>query len=84
MAGKAAPLQLVPARGSLRYAIGDRVLSGGDVVELCCSGGWLTGRFEWDDGMDAPPRFYFSIELEGGAVDEQVIDVPEGALLRIR
>ena len=84
MPGKPAPLSLVPARGSVRYAIGDHVIGGGDIVELCCSGGWLSGRFEWDEGMGSPPRFHFSIELEGGEISEHVIDLPERALLRTR
>ncbi len=73
-------LTVMHAQGSQRYALLGRPLSGGDVVQLCCSGGWLTGRFERD--ADGPPRFHFSIELEGGGVQPHAIDVPDGALLR--
>ncbi|AKU99583.1 hypothetical protein AKJ09_06247 [Labilithrix luteola] len=65
----------------MRWFLEERPLSGGDIVQLCCSGGWLTGRFEWDAG-GGPPSLHFSIELGGGRVAEQVIELPEGALLR--
>jgi len=80
--GKPETLHLVHAQGSLRYALGARALNGGDLFELCCSGGWLTGRFEWDGRVDAAPRFFFSIELEGGKVAQHSLEIPEGALLR--
>jgi hypothetical protein len=51
-------------------------------VQLCCSGGWIAGRFEWEGGTEAPPSFYFSIELAGGRTAQQVLPIPEGALLR--
>jgi hypothetical protein len=73
-------LSVVQAQGTQRYALLGRVVSGGSVLELCCSGGWLTGRFEQD--ADKAPTFYFSIELEGGRVSQQAIELPEGALLR--
>lgn len=75
-------LRLAPAQGSVRYFLDDRVLHGGDIVELCCSGGWLKGRFEWDPGMGTAPSFHFSIELGGGEVAPQVLELPERALLR--
>lgn len=58
----------------------DRPLCGGDVVQICGSGGWLTGRFEWDSG--SVPTFYFSIELDGGGVEQLHFPIPERALLR--
>lgn len=75
-------LWLGHAQGSPRYILLGRPVNGGDLVELCCSGGWLTGRFEWDQGIGRPPTFYFSIELEGGAVAQQSLPIPDGALLR--
>ena len=75
-------LTLGRAQGSTRYLLGGKVLSGGDVLQLCCSGGWLTGRFEWDRNEASPPMFFFSIELGGGRVEQQSIALPEGALLR--
>lgn len=75
-------LRLGTAQGSTRYFLEDRVVSGGDIVQLCCSGGWLTGRFEWDAGLAKAPTFYFSIELEGGAVSQLSIDLPDSALMR--
>jgi hypothetical protein len=68
------------AQGSPRFILGDRALSGGDIVEVCCSGGWLAGRFEWDD---AGAYFHFSIELGAGEVAAQRIALPEGALMRL-
>ena len=76
-------LSIVHKQGSQRWGLGDRGLSGGDIVELCCSGGWIKGRFEWHGTVEAPPKFHFSIELGGGLVHEQSIDVPEGALMRL-
>jgi aminoglycoside 6'-N-acetyltransferase len=78
----AGPLRIVPARGSLRWAIGDRVLDGSEIVELCCSGGWLTGRFEWNGTVDARPTFHFSVERGGADVAPHTIPIPEGAILR--
>jgi hypothetical protein len=52
------------------------------VVQLCCSGGWLTGTFDWGEEMHAQPFFHFSIELEGGKVAQQSLAIPKGALLR--
>ena len=70
------------AQGSTRYFLDDRALSGGDIVQLCCSGGWLTGRFEWDAANGGTPMFFFSIEIEGGDVDQRSLELPEGAILR--
>jgi hypothetical protein len=82
MSGDSGAIELAHAQGSLRYSLLGRPLSGGDVVQLCCSGGWITGRFEWEGSAEAPPSFYFSIELEGGGVAQQVLPIPDGALLR--
>jgi hypothetical protein len=76
-------MQLAPAQGTLRYFLGGRVLNGGDIIQLCCSGGWITGRFEWDQQPDTRPSFFFfSIELEGGKVAQHSLTIPEGALFR--
>ncbi|UJR84859.1 hypothetical protein [Sandaracinus amylolyticus] len=69
--------------GVERWFLNDRSLSGGDIVELCCSGGWITGRFEHDAGMGGAPTFFFSIELGEGRVSQQSIELPEGALMRL-
>jgi hypothetical protein len=83
MPSAAGMLRSAYAQGTLRYFLHDRVLSGGEVVELCCSGGWLAGRFEWDGAArEGAPRFFFSIELGGGEVAEHSLLLPEGALLR--
>jgi hypothetical protein len=75
-------LQLAHAQGTIRYALLGRPLSGGDIVQLCCSGGWITGRFEWEGSTELPPSFYFSIELEGGRIAQQAVPIPDRALLR--
>jgi hypothetical protein len=62
------------------YLLG-RTVNGGDVLQLCFSGGWVSGRYEWA-GDEAVPRFHFSIELGGGRVWESSLELPEGALLR--
>ena len=77
-----APLRLGHAQGTARWFLDDRPLSGGDVVQLCCSGGWLTGRFECDSGTGDMPTFFFGIELGGGVVEQQKLVLPAGALLR--
>ena len=82
MASESGTLKLGRAQGGERYFLGGRIVRGGDIVQLCCSGGWITGRFEWDHGMGTGPTFYFSIELEGGGVVQQSLELPEGALLR--
>lgn len=82
MSDEGAPLRRGRAQGTERWFIDDRPLHGGDIVQLCCSGGWLTGRFECDSGTGDAPTFYFSIELGAGRVDQQKLTLPEGALLR--
>jgi hypothetical protein len=75
-------LQLGHAQGAPRYFLLERPVQGGDIVQLCTSGGWVTGRFEWDAGMGGVPTFYFSVELDGGGVAELSFPIPERALLR--
>jgi len=70
------------AQGAERWFLDDRPLNGGDIVQLCCSGGWLTGRFECDAGTSDAPTFFFSIELGAGRVAQQSLVLPKGALLR--
>lgn len=82
MASAPGTLRLGTAQGGPRWFLLDRPVSGADVVALCCSGGWITGRFEWDAGMGGGPRFFFSIEIEGGEVVQHSLEIPEGALLR--
>jgi len=75
-------LQIGHAQGAPRYFLLGRPLSGGDIVQVCCSGGWITGRFEWDGDAEGPPSFYFSIELDGGGIAQQRLALPERALMR--
>jgi hypothetical protein len=75
-------LRLGRAAGAERYFLLDRPIRGGDVVQLCASGGWITGRFEWDPGRGGAPTFFFSVELEGGGVEQLSFEIPERALLR--
>lgn len=82
MSTAGATLTVVQAQGTKRWGLAGRPLSGGDIVQLCCSGGWLMGRFEWHGDVATPPSFHFSIELAGGAVAQQTIVLPEGAILR--
>ncbi len=77
-----APLRPGPNPALPRYYLGERALSGGDVLQLCISGGWVTGRYEYDPGIQPHPRFHFSIELDGGSQSQQAIELPEGALVR--
>jgi len=82
MSGASGTLELAHAQGTVRYSLLGRPISGGDVVQLCCSGGWITGRFEWEGSTEAPASFYFSIELDGGRIAQQTLVIPDGALLR--
>lgn len=75
-------LRLGRASGGERYLLLDRPIRGGDIVQLCASGGWITGRFEWDPGSGNAPSFLFSVELEGGGVAQLSFEIPERALLR--
>lgn len=77
-----APLYPGNAHGTVRWFVGDRPLHGGEIVQVCCSGAWLTGRFECDSGTRDEPTFFFSLELEGGVQEQQKLVLPEGALIR--
>jgi hypothetical protein len=79
---RAASLELRERQdGRYKHFLSGRPLNGGDPVQLCFSGGWVTGRYEWSL-PEQPPRFHFSVELAGGRVWEAHIELPEGALLR--
>ena len=75
-------IELRAGASGLRYYLADRPVHGGDTLQLCFSGGWVTGRYEWNADPSERPRFHCSIELEGGEVEECSIPIPEGALLR--
>jgi hypothetical protein len=83
MSGRAKSLELRTGLGGRpRYYLAGRVVTGGSVLQLCFSGGWVTGRLDWSGESPVRPRFYASIELEGGGVEEHSLELPEGALLR--
>jgi hypothetical protein len=83
MSGRAKTLELrTDLAGRPRYYLAGRPVPGGSVVQLCFSGGWVTGRFDWSGELGARHRFYCSIELDGGGVEEHVVEMPERALLR--
>jgi hypothetical protein len=82
MSMSASSLKLGHAQGADRFFLLERPVSGGDIVQMCASGGWITGRFEWDTGQGGAPTFYFSVELEGGGVAQLQFPIPERALLR--
>jgi hypothetical protein len=82
MAGRAKSLELRDRPSGPRYYLAGRPLVGCSTVQLCFSGGWVTGRFEWSGNPDEPPRFHCSIEQEVGGVVDHVLDIPEKALLR--
>ena len=66
----------------LRHYLQGRPVNGGDTLELCFSGGWVTGRYEWSPADQRGPWLHCSIELSGGRVAEHLIEIPDGALLR--
>jgi len=82
MSETAGTLELRTGLSGPRYFLGGRLISGGAILQLCFSGGWVTGRFEWAGEFDEAPRFHASIELEGGEVAAHVIELPDGALFR--
>ncbi len=82
MSPPAASMRLGRAQGAHWYFLRDRPISGGDVVQMCTSGGWIMGRFDWDSGVGGVPTFYFSVELDGGGVALLHFPIPERALLR--
>lgn len=76
-------LELEDRSGRLKYRLAGRLLSGGDLIDLCFSGGWVTGRFEWNGEATQPPSFHYSITLAGeGRVHEDHLALPEGAIVR--
>ena len=83
MTGRAKTLELRPdLAGRPRYYLAGRPVPGGSVVQLCFSGGWITGRFDWSGSTDERPRLSCSIELDGGGAGEHSLAIPERALLR--
>ncbi len=81
MHARPAPLLRGPNPAVPRYYLAGRPVNGGDTLQLCLSGGWVTGRYEYDPGMQAHPTFHFSVELDGGEQAARSIELPEGALL---
>lgn len=78
----AGSLELRDTQGRLRFFLDGRVVSGGSTLELCFSGGWVVGRFEWSGDAAEAPRFHASIELAAGGVVEHSLSLPDGARLR--
>jgi hypothetical protein len=79
----AGSLQLIDRHGRFKYALLGRMVNGADPVELCFSGGWVTGCFEWSGEPTELPRFHYSIELAAdGAVAQGSLEIPEGAVMR--
>jgi hypothetical protein len=76
-------LELVNRSGRWKYSLGGRLVSGGQPLDLCFSGGWVTGRFEWSGDAAERPRFHYSIALLGeGRVHEDSFVLPENAVMR--
>jgi len=75
-------LKLAETLSGLRYCLDGKPLRGGDILELCFSGGWVVGRFEWTSDPAERPTFHCSIELVGGKVEPFDLAIPEGAILR--
>ena len=75
------PLELRERNGRVKHWLSDRPVNGGDVIEVCFSGGWLAMRYEWA-GDHTRPRFHFSVELGRGRVWESSLELPDEALLR--
>jgi len=76
-------LELVERPGRLRHYLAGRPVHGGDPIDLCFSGGWVTGRYEWTGEPTDRPVFHYSLELlADGAVVQGTLDIPEGAVLR--
>jgi hypothetical protein len=74
-------LELRERDGRRKHYLSQRPVSGGDVIEVCFSGGWVAMRYEWDSGNEHP-RFHYSVELGGGRVYESHLELPAEALLR--
>ena len=83
MRPRAGILELITKPGRCRYYLNERPLSGGDIVELNFSEGWVAGRYEWSTDPTDPPRFHYSIQLQTvGEVAQGSLPIPPGALLR--
>jgi hypothetical protein len=82
MSSEPETLELRTGPSGHRYRLAGRPVPGGSVVQMCFSGGWLTGRVDWTGDPAERPRFYCSIELNGGRVEEHSLTIPEGALMR--
>jgi hypothetical protein len=83
MSNERRTLELIERHGRLRYRIEDRVINGGEPIDLCFSGGWVTGRFEWSGDAHERPNFHYSLELMGeGKVETGSLVIPEGAVVR--
>lgn len=76
-------LVLVERNGRTKYHLAGKPVTGGDPIDLCFSGGWVTGRYEWSGDVHQRPVFHYALELIGeGEVAEGIITLPEGAVLR--
>ena len=82
MTGRAKSLELRDGPSGPRYYLTGKPVPGASVVEMCFSGGWVTGRFEWSGEPGERPRFFCSIELDGSGTAEHSVEIPERALLR--
>lgn len=77
----ASRLTLKETGAGVRYALDDKVLFAGDLIAVCLSGGWVTGRFEWNGDFATPPELHTSFELGAGRLHPLAIELPAGALL---
>jgi hypothetical protein len=83
MQARGSTLQLSERTGRVKHCLDDRPVSGGDPIELCFSGGWVIGKYEWNGDVRAAPHFHYSIELaQGGGVAQGSFELPEGAVVR--
>ncbi|MET0388738.1 MAG: hypothetical protein ABW321_22390 [Polyangiales bacterium] len=77
------PLKLVVRDTRAKHYLFGRPVGGGDPIDLCFSGGWVTGRYEWSGEPAERPSFHYSLELiDEGRVAQGVITIPDGAILR--
>jgi hypothetical protein len=83
MPGAGQTLQLIVRSGRAKHYLDGRPVNGGDPIDLCFSGGWVTGRYEWSGEPNVPPCFHYSLELIAeGRVAPGILAIPEGAVLR--
>lgn len=82
MENRARVLELRNGPAGIRHYLADRLLNGGDPIQLCFSGGWVTGRYE--RSSDHPERAFFhcSIERAGGMTTDHMVELPDDALVR--